>query len=1251
MFIIGCLCILFFIIFRRGIKLYQTRLYLANVSYKPPEMKLTGFARLWSWMVPIATVKEEELISSCGLDSYMIVQVAWLGFLMFLPITVLGCTMLLPTYMTQNYLDQQHSEGKVASPSTSFSRATMGNLPRGSPLFWIPFVYVYIVCFYATWLLRRFYIKYVKLRQKYVVQGEVDANQWQDVFLGTGSRPGGKGAPSRSVSQLSSMQRLVSRGRQPSDKGLEEESYLDGLQGGHDHLQRPSLESLGAASVLSQRSQGGGHTHVLETHGSGGSAVTSPLLTRLATRRKHRSGIIPAEEAQFRNQGSAADGSRAEWSPGAGRAAGEPVGTSPGAPAAGQHGRGGLRSASADDHHTSHTPPANLREKARSVLEGVSGPMTVNPVAGFQRPDGAPPGAPTLEPPLEYNVMAPPQPTGGNLLQQIVNQSEAEAARRPGPERMLTRVRSTRSRTEATDNDSVAPSVVMMDGHDNDNGSESTVTEVCFTGTSKYETGDGKHDIIGTPSSPGVTVYKWWQGERDPHGNLLSGKPNVWARKVVNTKSRTGNKMVGVMAQQYVVLVEGVPPPHTKDRLKWRNSPFGRMMELVEERKHKHTTARAAAADAKPSTKGATLGTAEDPAYAAERAEAGLAGGSAGTTGPLGSSNPGTPNFSKSLPRHVQANREADAELNNLAQTATITKEGREGMRRARRSRASSGSTGHVGGPSFKADGDDKVSPPEEDADEVGMLKTRQDVVHELFDTLFPDTYQCALPVLKHKAVDLLLYKWDHAASQLEIAEAAYEKSALTTRPTVKIGGCCCFGGQQVDAINHWAALVRDLEAQVGEARQEALRSEPTSSFFVFFRDQRSAAIAAQVSLQTEDGRVFRASQAPGPEEVNWPTLWESFGARQIRRVLVLIPITAMIIFPIGIFAGSISQLSLLLCGSPSSTAETGIRWGWYCSGNNYIRKLITGVVPPLVLTFWQGIVVPRWFYYWCQAERRATSFTALDQRILDIFYWWSVISVFIGAMLGGSIFSQFRVALESPGKIPSIIGTALPTSSNFFINYVVVQAFAIQPFRYMFPHMGIFPWVFRACGYCKATTARVEIDRLWPHSARGSKEIAFMILIFIIGLAYAAASPIILPCTLLYFTISWTFWRYAVLYFFERCYESGGRLFERVFSQLVFSLFIFEAFTAATFFANSAWTQGTIMLVTLTIYLYEFHKHTVARFVDTIHVDLFSAVDMPPATVDPMMYIPPALRHGCAGWYPEVGKAWEAWNANVYTI
>jgi hypothetical protein len=46
--------------------------------------------------------------------------------------------------------------------------------------------------------------------------------------------------------------------------------------------------------------------------------------------------------------------------------------------------------------------------------------------------------------------------------------------------------------------------------------------------------------------------------------------------------------------------------------------------------------------------------------------------------------------------------------------------------------------------------------------------------------------------------VDLLLIKWDAAAKALEIAEAAYEASELTTRPTALIGGCCCFGRTKV---------------------------------------------------------------------------------------------------------------------------------------------------------------------------------------------------------------------------------------------------------------------------------------------------------------------------------------------------------------------------------------------------------------------------------------------------------------------
>ena len=50
--------------------------------------------------------------------------------------------------------------------------------------------------------------------------------------------------------------------------------------------------------------------------------------------------------------------------------------------------------------------------------------------------------------------------------------------------------------------------------------------------------------------------------------------------------------------------------------------------------------------------------------------------------------------------------------------------------------------------------------------------------------------------------------------------------------------------------------------------------------------------------------------------------------------------------------------------------------------------------------------------------------------------------------MLGGSAFSQLGIIVNNPNALPSIIGTALPASSNFFINYVIIQVGPPLPCR-----------------------------------------------------------------------------------------------------------------------------------------------------------------------------------------------------------
>jgi hypothetical protein len=50
-------------------------------------------------------------------------------------------------------------------------------------------------------------------------------------------------------------------------------------------------------------------------------------------------------------------------------------------------------------------------------------------------------------------------------------------------------------------------------------------------------------------------------------------------------------------------------------------------------------------------------------------------------------------------------------------------------------------------------------------------------------------------------------------------------------------------------------------------------------------------------------------------------------------------------------------------------------------------------------------------------------------------------------------------------------------------------------------------------------------------------------------------------------------------------------------------------------------------------------------------HPPLSLAMASPPASVDASVYLPPALREGSVGWYPESGKVWEQYGIPKYVI
>lgn len=71
----------------------------------------------------------------------------------------------------------------------------------------------------------------------------------------------------------------------------------------------------------------------------------------------------------------------------------------------------------------------------------------------------------------------------------------------------------------------------------------------------------------------------------------------------------------------------------------------------------------------------------------------------------------------------------------------------------------------------------------------------------------------------------------------------------------------------------------------------------------------------------------------------------------------------------------------------------------------------------------------------------------------------------------------------------------------------------------------------------------RAKMEAWFPHfNIRMGCELGrTCMLIYMVALANAATSPIILPFALWWFLIGWIFWRYSILYVFERSTESGG--------------------------------------------------------------------------------------------------------------
>lgn len=94
----------------------------------------------------------------------------------------------------------------------------------------------------------------------------------------------------------------------------------------------------------------------------------------------------------------------------------------------------------------------------------------------------------------------------------------------------------------------------------------------------------------------------------------------------------------------------------------------------------------------------------------------------------------------------------------------------------------------------------------------------------------------------------------------------------------------------------------------------------------------------------------MQVQPAPGPEEVNWESLWFNHSQRRLRQFMTT-PFAILVVFaPVSLLTSAISSLNSQFC--------TAVKFEFYCESksaiSNIIRGLVTGFLPSLLIILWQ---------------------------------------------------------------------------------------------------------------------------------------------------------------------------------------------------------------------------------------------------------------------------------------------------------
>ncbi|KAK5955526.1 hypothetical protein OHC33_003166 [Knufia fluminis] len=392
------------------------------------------------------------------------------------------------------------------------------------------------------------------------------------------------------------------------------------------------------------------------------------------------------------------------------------------------------------------------------------------------------------------------------------------------------------------------------------------------------------------------------------------------------------------------------------------------------------------------------------------------------------------------------------------------------------------------------------------------------------------------------------------------------------------------FCGQKVDTIFWCRKELARLNVEIEDDQANPERFPLMNSAFIQFNHQVAAHMACQSLSHHLPKQMAPRLVEIDPNDVIWDNMSIPWWQDYIRTALVVSVIVGMIILwaiPIA-FTSAVSQLTTL--------ADKYSWLGWLLTLPSWFRAFLQGVLPIILLALLM-FLLPL-ILRMLSRFQGIKSGMLVELSVQKYYFFFIFVQLFLIVTLGSSAVQLVRefTSVEGVANIPNILSTTIPTASNYFFSYMLLQALSVSAGALL--QVGsLIVWFILAP--ILDSTARAKFKRQTNlNSIQWGTFFPVYTNLACIGIIYSIISPLILVFNIITFSLFWFVYRYNTLYVTRFTLDTGGLLYPNAINCTFVGVYVLEVALIGLFFlvrdengsvACEGQAIGTIVMLILT--------------------------------------------------------------------